>query len=424
MPSFHQTLKTATNFGDQRRVSVHREVVSMVYTSYERVKTALEHHEPDRIPFDLGAAAVTGININALRELKKYLGLSEETVLRDQVTQLAWTGPETAEHLKVDVMPVLPNSPSNVGPAKDLGQVGDYYRLTDEFGMGWQMPVNEGHYYDLFFSPLASAETVQDIENYPYWPDPLDPARFTGMKEAAEDIVKRQKKACFLERMHSGMWEHAMWMRGYEQFFMDMVSNQKIVHAIMDKELEIKQKYWEKALQAVGENVQVISCADDLGGQNGLLVSLRMYRELIWPYHKRLFEFIKQKAQSKVYIFFHNDGAIYPTIPLLIEAGVDILNPWQVSPKGMDDTAKFKLEYGKDLTIWGGSCDTQRILPFGTPQEVRDETRRRIEDLAPGGGFIFAPIHVIQQGVPPENIIAWWETLQQYGVYSTGNSSL
>jgi len=104
------------------------------------------------------------------------------------------------------------------------------------------------------------------------------------------------------------------------------------------------------------------------------------------------------------------------TFPLLIEAGVDIMNPFQVNCKGMD-TKKFKKEFGKDLTIWGGSCDTQKVLPYGTPQEVRDETRRRIEDLAPGGGFVFAPIHVIQYGVPPENIMAWWETLQEYGFY-------
>ena len=124
-----------------------------------------------------------------------------------------------------------------------------------------------------------------------------------------------------------------------------------------------------------------------------------------------------QDAKGKAYIFFHNDGAIYPTLPLLIEAGVDIINPWQVNCSGMGDTAQFKREYGRDLTVWGGSCDTQRVLPFGTPDEVRAETRRRIEDLAPGGGFVFAPIHVIQSDVPTENIVAWWETWQEYGKY-------
>ena len=164
------------------------------------------------------------------------------------------------------------------------------------------------------------------------------------------------------------------------------------------------------------DDIEILFAA--LGAQDNLLVSLDMYKRLIWPYHKRLFKFIKKRAQSEVYIFFHNDGAIYETLPLLIEAGVDIMNPWQVNCKGMDDTAKFKREFGMDLCIWGGSCDTQDVLPFGTPQEVRDETQRRIEDLAQGGGFVFAPIHVIQGAVPPENIMAWWETLQTYGVYS------
>jgi uroporphyrinogen decarboxylase len=205
-----------------------------------------------------------------------------------------------------------------------------------------------------------------------------------------------------------------MWMRGYEQFYIDMLANPEMVHAIMERILEVNMQYWERALETVGENALVISCADDLGSQDSLLVSLDLYKELIWPYHKKLFSFIKSKAKTKVYIFFHNDGAIMETIPLLIEAGVDILNPFQVNCKGMD-TKKFKKEFGKDITIWGGSCDNQKIMPFGTPQQVRDETRRRIEDLAPSGGFIFAPIHVIQQGVPPENIMAWWETLQEYG---------
>ncbi|TFG48215.1 MAG: hypothetical protein E4H40_05050 [Candidatus Brocadiia bacterium] len=278
------------------------------------------------------------------------------------------------------------------------------------------MPEHGGHYYDLYHSPLAAAETVRDIENYP-WPNALDPARYVQLKAKADHVVFKEKKAYVLGRMSSGMWEHAMWMRGYEKFYMDMALNPKMVHAIMSKILEVKMQYWERALDAVGENVMVVSCADDLGTQHSLLVSLDMYKKLIWPYHKKLYHFIKKKAKSKIYIFFHNDGAVYETLPLLIEAGVDIINPWQVNCTGMDDTKKFKKEFGKDLTVWGGSCDTQKILPFGTPEQVRDETRRRIEDLAPGGGFIFAPIHVIQNGVPPENIMAWWKTLQEYGQY-------
>lgn len=385
------------------------------YSSYERVKTALEHKEADKIPFDLGAAAVTGINIHALHELKKYLGINSESRIKDRITQIAEIDNDIISHLKIDVKGVCPNPSSVGGLAKDLGVEDGYDRIIDEWGMGWRMPIKGGHYYDLFHSPLATAETVADIERYP-WPDATDMTRYIDMKFKADSIVKNENMAYFLERMSSGMWEHAMWMRGYEQFFVDMMINPGIVQAIMEHILEVNMQYWERALNVVGENVLVISMADDLGSQNSLLVDIDTYKDQIWPFHKRLFNFVKAKAKSKVYIFFHNDGAVMESFPLLIEAGVDIMNPFQVNCSGMD-TKKFKKEFGKDLTIWGGSCDNQETMPFGTPQQVRDETRRRIEDLAPGGGFVFAPIHVIQQGVPPQNIMAWWETLQQYGIY-------
>jgi uroporphyrinogen decarboxylase len=337
-------------------------------------------------------------------------------MLGDKITQIALTDNDTAARLKVDVGRVALNAPSKPNYSIDLGLVDDHYRLIDEWGIGWQMPRDSGQYYDLYLHPLANAETGKDLESIS-WPDPLDSARFIGMQATAQKIVDEDMKFIIIERMSSGMWEHAMWMMGYERFFTAMVNNKKMVHAIMSKILEIKLAYWDKAYSMVGDYPAVISEADNLGGQNGLLVSLKINKELIWPYHKHLFEHIKRKAKGEVFIFFYNDGAIYEAIPLLTEAGIDILNPWQVSCKGMDDTAKFKRESGKDLTIWGGSCDTQKILPFGTPQEVRDETRRRIDGLAPGGGFIFAPIHVIQGQVQPENIMAWWEILQEFGKY-------
>ena len=384
-------------------------------TSFERVKAALEHKEADRIPFDLGSAAVTGINVNALRSLRKYLGLPEYASVKDKITQIGNVSDDLIERLKIDVKCVSPAPSWQKGLCREPGPKDGYDRIIDEWGMGWRMPVKNGHYYDLYHSPLAKAQSISDIENYS-WPDALDIDRYADLKMNADHIVNNEKKAYFLERMSSGMWEHAMWMRGYEQFYVDMMMNQGIVQAIMEKILEVNMQYWERALAAVGENVMVVSMADDLGAQNSLLVDLQMYKEQIWPFHKRLFDFVKSKAESRIYIFFHNDGAVMETFPLLIEAGVDIMNPFQVNCAGMD-TRKFKKEFGKDLTIWGGSCDNQVIMPFGTPQQVRDETRRRIEDLAPGGGFIFAPIHVIQNGVPPENIMAWWETLQEYGNY-------
>jgi uroporphyrinogen decarboxylase len=385
------------------------------FDSVKRVEYSLNHREPDRIPLDIGGALVAGINIRALNALRKHLGLSVDAKIWDKITQLGEVTDDIIEKLKIDIRNVSPNPTEKEGLAKDLGESGGYYWLIDEFGIKYRMPVGLGHYYDIYQSPLSDAQTISDIENYP-WPDPLDSARFKGLKEKAERTVKIEKKACFLERMSAGMWENAMWMMGYEKFFMDMLTNKKLIHAIMNKFLEIKMQYWQKALDTVGENVLIVSTADDLGSKESLLVSLDLYKELIWPYHKKLFDFIKNNAKTKVHIFFHCDGAIKEAIPLLIEAGVDILNPVQVNCKGMD-TRKLKKEFGDVLTFWGGSCDNN-ILSFGKPIEVKEETRRRIEDLAPGGGFIFAPIHIIQSSVPPQNLIAWWETLQEYGIYN------
>lgn len=189
-----------------------------------------------------------------------------------------------------------------------------------------------------------------------------------------------------------------------------MLQKQSPIHALIEKMLEITCACWERTLAEVDYRPCVISTADDLGTQTGLLVSLDLY---FWPYHRRLFQFTKKTSRGRALIFFHNDGAITETIPSLIEAGVDILNPFQVNCAGMD-TARFKREFGRDLTVWGGSCSPV-TLQFGTVQEVKDETARRIDDLAPGGGFVFAPIHIIQGDVPVANIPAWRETLARRG---------
>ena len=177
---------------------------------------------------------------------------------------------------------------------------------------------------------------------------------------------------------------------------------------------DCKLAYWEKALTEVGDVIDVAQIADDFAGQDGLLISPRSYRRLFKPRHKELFDFIHARTDAK--IFFHSCGAIRAVIPDLIEVGVDILNPVQVSAADMDST-ELKREFGRDIVFWGGGVDTQRVLRSGTPAEVRDEVRRRIDDLAPGGGFVFNTVHNIQGDVPAENIVAMWEALQEFGVY-------
>jgi uroporphyrinogen decarboxylase len=389
----------------------------MEYTSYERVKTVLEHKEADRVPFDLGGTTATGINIKCLKKLRNYLGLQEKELKLFGVSpQTGVVDDDLIEKLKIDVRDVSPGPPEGVNPLqKEVWVDGDYYKLITEFGTGRRMPIEGGVSFSLYKHPLKDAETIKDIEEY-QWPDPQDPGRYNKLKERADHIVYEENRAYVLGCFFAGLWETAMWLTGYEKFLIDMYRNKKFIHALMDKLLELKMLYLEKALCEVGENVLVYSTGDDLGTQEDLFVSLELYKELIWPYHKKLIQFVRKKAKSRIYIFFHSDGAIRKAIPLLIEAGIDILNPIQVQCKGMD-TGELKKEFGNELTFWGGIANPQKVLPFGTPNEVREETKKRIEDLAPGGGWVAAPIHNIQAEVPPENIMAMWETLQDYGVY-------
>jgi uroporphyrinogen decarboxylase len=195
-----------------------------------------------------------------------------------------------------------------------------------------------------------------------------------------------------------------------------MLTNRPLAEALLDVVCEIKMKYWARVLECVGRNVMIVSEADDLCTQDRPLVAPELYRELLKPRHAKLFAFIRKHAKTNVKIFYHCCGAVAPLLPDLIESGIDILNPVQVSAAGMD-TKELKRRFGKDLTFWGGGVDTQHVLPRGTPAEVKAEVRRRIEDLAPGGGFIFNTVHNIQADVPPQNIVAMWEALQEFGNY-------
>ena len=295
----------------------------------------------------------------------------------------------------------------------EVEEMEGYTCFYDEWGIGWRMPREGGLYYDMFHHPLREARSFADIDAYEL-PDPLDPTRYEGMRERARQIAEVEGKAVFLGSMSAGFMELTAWTRGFEDYFADFAANQKLLTYLMDRFVDLKLAYWEKALAEVGDYVDVVNEADDFAGQFGTLISPEQYRKIARPRHRKIFDFIHSHSKAKV--FFHSCGSIRAVIPDLIEAGVDILNPVQVSATGMD-SAELKREFGRELCFWGGGVDTQTILDKGTPEEVRGEVRRRIEDLAPGGGFVFAAVHNIQGDVPPENIMAMWETLQEYGDY-------
>lgn len=385
-------------------------------TSWERVKAALEHREPDRVPFDLGGSVLTGMHKTAYQALRRYLGLPERDIdIYDPVQQLARIHHDVIEKLHVDVRCVDP-SPASASLERPVPEDSDdYRRFLDEWGITWRMPWPHGFYYDMEKHPLADAQSVADLEKYP-WPDPEDPARFRTMKERADRYVHGEKRAYILGRNAAGIFEVALWMRGFSEFFMDLAGDPGFAEALLDIITELKMRYWKRALKTVGENVLIVSEADDLASQNTTFISEKMYRRFIMPRHKKLFDMIKGEAASKVYIFYHSCGAIKDMIPLLIEEGVDILNPVQVSARDMD-SCELKRLFGSQVSFWGGGVDTQHVLPRGTPAEVKAEVRRRVEDLAPGGGFVFNTVHNVQADVKPENYMAMWDALQEYGVY-------
>jgi len=380
--------------------------------SRERVLMALQHKEPDRVPFDLAGTVTTGIHHIAYKNLLNYLGIPKDKIKIAEIhQQLAEVEEDVLQRLKVDFRPVYSKLPSGWLPKFE--EDSDYTWFIDQWGIGWRKPKQGGLYYDLASHPFAGFTTPAEVINYRV-PDPADPARLVGVQEEVGRLTKTTGAALCLAGVSAGFVEMACWLRGYENFFMDLAGDPAMAEAILDKTMEIKIKFWELALSQMGDMVDVVVEADDFASQNGMIISPATFRRFIKPRQKVLFAAIKKHSDAN--ICFHSCGAIYDIIPDLIDAGIDSLNPVQVSAAKMD-TKTLKKEFGDVLTFWGGGVDTQRVLNFGTIQEVKDEVKRRIDDLAPGGGFIFTPVHNVQADVPPENYLAMWETWEEYGKY-------
>jgi len=382
--------------------------------SRERVVQTLAHQEPDRVPFDLSSTPVTGIHRLAYARLRPALGLQglngREPRVWHLMQQLAWVEEDAHAALETDARGARPEAQSSWKLA--MGEEGGYRYYTDEWGITRRSPAG-GHYFDLCASPLAGAQTVADIERYP-WPDPVDPARFVHLRPAAE-AARQAGKAFVLGGICPGMLEMGQWLRGYENFFCDLAADRKLAEALCDRIIALKLRYWEAALGQVGGLVDVVQEGDDYGGQRDLQVAPALWRAVFKPRLAQLFGNIKRLAPH-VSLFFHSCGSIARILPDLIEVGVDALNPVQVAAAGMD-SRDLKREFGSSLTFWGGGVDTQQVLPRGTPQQVRDEVERRIHDLAPGGGFVFAAVHNIQADVPTENLLAMRQALRDFGAY-------
>jgi len=373
--------------------------------SKERIIKALKHEEPDRIPVDLGTTNVTTITLGAYTRLKEYLGINQESKVEivDRAQQLVKPEEKILVLLGIDTRSVWLKRPGNW-----KAEIREDESYVDGWGIT-RKKIQGSWYFDAIAFPLKKAN-IDDLKRCS-WPDPDDSERFKGLKKEAEKLYRDNKYPIIVDPTGSIPFQNAQLLRGFDTFLMDLVLNQKFAEALMDKLLDFQIELLKKLFKEVGSYIDIIKVADDLGTQKGPLISPKLYRKLIKPRHRQLISFIRENSKAK--IFFHSDGGIYPFIEDLIEIGVDILNPIQVSAYGMDPR-KLKKEFGDQLCFWGG-VDTQEVLPYGNVKDVEEEVKRRIDELALGGGYILGPVHNIQPDVPPENICAMYKTAQEYG---------
>ena len=379
-------------------------------THRERVLKSLNHEEADRVPVDLGGTSVTSIDIDAYGRLAEYLGLHEEVETASdpffQRLRMAAISQTVLERFDSDCRSLALGDPEVV-PRVQLSETS--YR--DEWGVYWERP-EDGHYMNKDGPFQRIDATLADVEKH-RWPEPRDPGRIRGVKERA--IQLRQDTDCAIcVSFPYGILSSCQRLRGFAEWFEDLLIFPALADALLEYSETITSGMAKYILEEIGEYVDVFMFPEDLGFQDRPFMRPGLYQERVKPYHKRFVEAVKSKTDAKVMI--HCDGAIIPIIPDLIDIGFDVLNPIQVTAKGMEDTKRLKAEFGNDLTFWGG-INTQDVMPWGTPDDVRAEVKRRIEDLAPGGGYVLGSVHNIQSDVPPENIVAMYEAALEFGPY-------
>ena len=373
-------------------------------TSRERVLCALNHEEPDRVPVFFGTSGVTTMNTAAYDRLKTHLGLHTETRAFWRALQYSLLDEEVMVRFHSDGRPLIAG-PAPSPLSRDIAPD----RFVDAWGITWQLQAGN-HYFDIADWPLKDA-TADAIHRYS-WPDLAHPSRFAGLKEQAQAIREAGDAVVALSGISP--FEYSYMLRGMDRWFLDLGADHEFVHALMRKLTDLMRSAVEGLLEEAGEYIDVLIMGDDLGSQRAPFISTAMYRELIKPYHCELVSAIKERTQAR--ILYHSDGNIYPLLNDLIETGIDVLNPVHVAAQDMGDTARLKREFGSRLSFCG-AIDTQQVLPHGTTDDVRREVRRRIKDLAPGGGYILASVHCIQPDVPPENVCALFEEAFVAGRY-------
>ena len=376
-------------------------------TNKERLMTTLNHKEADKVPWDCGAAANCKISIKLYSKLLEHFGIQEDVICWNKTKQIAFASETFMKKLECDVRAPFPIQMKK--PSEEWEDAESFF-MRDVWGAVLRMPKEGGHFYDMVSYPLEGSLDNEDTE-YTFPPVP-DIAPEAVMQ--AQEYQKAGYPVMIPEYYGNGFLQTGPKVYGYEDWMMMLAMDDKRTDEFMENLLERKIRYWDNAVAAFGDTIDIVCELDDLGTQNGPFIDPAMMRRKIKPYYKKLFDHIHKITKAKVYM--HSCGSIIKFIPDLIECGVDILNPVQISAAGMDPII-LKKEFGKDIAFWGGGMDTQKVLPLGKPSEIRDHVKRNIEIFSKDGGYVFATVHNAQSDVPPENYIAMWEAFLEFRNY-------
>jgi len=381
----------------------------------ERVIRALEHQEADRVPIDLGGVPIfTTLHRDAEARLKKHLRLDGGGGILTSITsQTVVPDRRIMERWDVDCYPLWVRPP-NAWKLELHEEPDGSSWFIDEWSVRHAKPVG-GFYYDPAGHPLRNA-TLADLERV-RWPDPYDPGRVAGLADAARDLHENTDYCLVMNPVGAtGVVAQGAFLCSFEDWYMRIASDREFVRALVSILEDFHLKQWDAIINAAGQYIDVALMSDDLGFQNGPQFRPALYRELFKPTHARIAAFIKSKAPH-MKVLYHSCGDVWQYLPDFVDNGFDAWNPVQVSCPNLSDTARLKASYGHKIAFWGGGVDTQNVLPFGTPEQVRAEVCRRMADLKPGGGFVFATVQNVQRDVPPENVVACFDAALETSWY-------
>ena len=414
---------------------------STTMTSRERILASVRHQEPDRVPVDLGSTPSSGISAIAYHNLKQHLGITKgHTRVYDVVQQLAQPEEMILDRYGVDVL--------------DIGRTfndrdRDWYDVTLPQGIPVQFPswfrpaVQAGGSWDAYapdgtrIATMPVGATFFDQTYFPYqdgypadykdlakempkihwaglvhspWDHASEPDFWQQLRERALALRAGSDRALVIVA-GCNLFEWGTFLRRIDNFLMDLALNQAEVERLLDALMEIHLDTLEKVCNAVGDVADILRFGDDLGMDTGPFMSPQVYRKLFKPRHTILCDYVH--SHSQMHTFLHSCGSIYRLLPDLIEAGYDIINPVQINTRDMEPE-RLKREFGQDITFWGGGADTRHVLNRATPAEVKDHVRGLVDIFAPGGGFVFNAVHNILPDVPPENIEAMFEAVDEF----------